>query len=785
MISNKGHYLEHYHRFLIRIVIILCGLLPATLAGQQAHTLSGKITDSETGEDLIGVTVVAMDIQKGVATNAYGYFSLTIPEGSYKLLISYVGYLKKEMEVLVNADQTLHIELAPSVLDINEVVISSSKEEAGTKSSSAGIAKIIIKEIKTLPVFFGEKDILKTIQLLPGISSASEGSTGFNVRGGSIGQNLILLDEAPVYSSSHLMGFFSVFNSDAIKDVAVYKSGIPASYGGRVSSVVDISMNNGNSKEFKASGGIGLVSSRLTVEMPILKERLSLIISGRRTYADIVARLLFPGKLVSDDMDFYFYDLNAKLNYTINGKNRLFFSGYFGNDVFELGRDVGTGWGNRTATIRWNHIYSGTVFSNTSLIYSKYDYGFIFGHNSLRLRSGIEDFSFKEDLTWYLNPENTLKAGLNIILHKFSPGELKTGENDDFEIVQGEKGAVEGSLYIQNDQSLTSRLSANYGLRFSSFHQTGPGWFFTYNDANEPVDSVFYKRGEIAFPRMGIEPRLSINYQTGDRTSVKMSYNRMIQYLHLLSNSNAGSPTDVWMPSSNNLKPLAVDHISTGLFMSFLNNSVETSAEIYYKNNRNTTDYEDGAEILFNEYTESQILSGRGRSYGLELYIKKRVGRFTGWISYTIARTENKIKGVNNSSWYPVRYDKTHDLSIISSYKLGQRVTLSGVWIYATGNAVTFPSGKYSISNYPVPYYTARNGYRMPHYHRLDLSLSVEGKSTKKFISGWEFSVYNLYNRHNAYMITFRESDVTPGTTEAVKLSLFGIVPSISYNFRF
>jgi outer membrane cobalamin receptor len=768
----------------MRILLIFLTVIPVLAFGQQNFTLSGKITDKDTGEDLNGASVMVVELIKGVATNSYGFYSLSLPAGTYTIRYSYVGYENVEQKLDLNKNLVMNIEISPSVMALDEVIVSSERDENIT-SAKQGVEKLNMKDIENIPVLFGEKDILKTIQLLPGISSSAEGSTGFNVRGGSMGQNLILLDEAPLYSSSHLMGFFSVFNSDAIKDVTVYKGGIPAKYGGRASSVLDITMNNGNSKTFSGSGGIGLVSTRLTLEVPILKDKMSFIISGRRTYGDLVAKLLFPEQLVRDDMKFYFYDLNAKLNYTINDKNRLFLSGYFGKDIFELGKDIGTGWGNTTGTIRWNHLFSDKIFSNTSLVYSKYDYGFVFGQNSLRLRSGIEDLSLKEDATWYINPENTLKFGINIIYHKFRPGEITSGDTANFETVLSDKKAFESAIYIQNEQKITSRLSANYGLRFSTFNQIGPGWFYEYNAANEPIDSTWYGKGKAAYPWFGFEPRLSVNYMLSEKSSIKLSYNRMVQYLHLLSNSTAGSPTDVWMPGSNNLKPVFVDHVSAGFFRNFLDNSIETSVEIYYKNMINSSDYEDGADIIFNEHVESQILIGKGRSYGLELYIKKKYGSFTGWISYTLSRTENKIEGINNFSWYPMKYDKTNELSVITIYKLGQRLTISGVWTYATGNAVTFPSGKYILDNNPVPWFTERNGYRMPAYHRMDLSLTLNGKNRKKFKSSWDLSVYNLYNRYNAYIISFRESEVVPGSTEAVKLSLFGIVPSVTYNFRF
>ncbi|MCF8380690.1 MAG: TonB-dependent receptor [Bacteroidales bacterium] len=766
-------------------LLFLLTLLPLLAPAQQTHTLSGKVTDAETGEYLIGASVLVSELMTGAITNSYGFYSLTLPEGSYTISYSYIGYEKVDYKLVLSKNQVKNIEITPSPQTLDEVMVSSERSDKNISSTQIGVEKLNLIDIETIPVFFGEKDILKTIQLLPGISNSAEGSTGFNVRGGSMGQNLILLDEAPVYSSSHLLGFFSVFNSDALNDVTIYKGAIPANFGGRASSVLDISMNNGNSKKFSSSGGVGLVSSRLSLEGPIIKDKMSFIISGRRTYGDLVARLLFPGDIISDDTNFYFYDLNAKLNYTINDNNRIYLSGYFGKDVLELGDNIGTGWGNTTGTLRWNHLFNERLFSNTSLIYSNYDYGFMFGQNSLRLRSGIEDISLTEDATWYINPENTFKIGANIIYHKFLPGELKTGDTINFEVVRREKQGFEGAIYFQNEQKISSSLSANYGIRVSGFTQMGPGTFFEYNEANELIDSVYYRSGKAAFPYFGLGPRLALKYQNSSQSSVKLSYSRLEQYIHLLSNTTAGSPTDVWIPGSNNLKPLFVDLISAGYFRNFNNNSIETSVEVYYKNMSNTADYEDGADIIFNEHVESQILMGKGRSYGLELFVKKKYGKFSGWISYTLSRTENKIEGISSFEWYPVKYDKTHDLSLVSIYKISPRLSLSGVWTYATGNAVTFPSGKYILDNNPVPFYTERNGYRMPAYHRFDLSLSLAGKKRKKYESGWDFSIYNLYNRYNAYMITFRESETRIGTTEAVKLSLFGIVPSITYKFKF
>jgi len=766
-------------------LLIFIALFPLATFAQQNYIISGKVSDAETGEDLTGATVIVTELVRGVATNAYGFYSLSLPPGNYTVRYSYMAYEDEEREIKLDKNHIVNIELRPAIVDIDEVLVSSERDDRKITRTGTGVEKVNIKKTEVLPVLFGEKDILKTIQLLPGISNTSEGSAGFNVRGGSMGQNLILLDEAPVYSASHLAGFFSVFNSDAIRDVTIYKGGVPARYGGRVSSVLDIKMNNGNNKNFSMSGGVGLVASRVTVEGPVIKDKMSFIVSARRTYADLIARAVLPENVIRDDMKFYFYDFNAKLNYIINQNNRIFLSGYLGKDVFALGSDIGTNWGNATGTLRWNHIFSDRIFAQTSLIYSRYNYGFIFGQTSMRLRTGIEDIIFKEDATWYINPDNTLKFGIKSIYHYFRPGELTAAEDPDFEIAASEKRALEGAVYIQNEQKLSESFSANYGLRLSGFSQTGPGWFYEYEDGKEPVDSTYFGNGEIAWPRLSVEPRLSINFMPDSRNSLKLSYNRMSQYLHLLSNTTSGSPADVWLPISNNLKPVYVDHISAGYFRNLLDNDIVTSLEIYYKNIVNTADYKDGAEIIFDEHVESQVLSGRGRSYGLEMYAGKKTGRFTGWISYTLSRTENLIEGINNYGWYPVRYDKTHDISLAMNYKISKRIKVSGVWVYATGNAVTFPGGRYIIDNNPVPYYTGRNGYRMPPYHRLDLSITINGKERQKFKSAWNFSVYNAYNRHNAYIISFRESETSPGTTEAVKLSLFGIVPSITWKFKF
>ncbi|WP_289055607.1 TonB-dependent receptor [Carboxylicivirga marina] len=755
-------------------------LISASSYAQNKFTISGEVTDAETGEALIGVTIYTADKTVGTMTNTYGFYSLTLPEGEQTVLYSFVGYQTQQRDIKLTANQSIKIQLAVNETALNEVVVSAEKKDKNIAATQMTGEKLDMKTIDKLPVLFGERDVLKTIQLLPGISTVSEGGNGFSVRGGSIDQNLILLDEAPVYSASHLMGFFSVFNADAIKGMTVYKSGIPANYGGRAASVLDITMRDGNMKKFQGSGGIGLLASRLTLEGPIIEDKMSFIVSGRRSYADLIAK---GANQIDDGTQMYFYDLNAKLNWKINDNNRLFLSGYFGKDDFGF-EDMGMDWGNTTATLRWNHLFSSQLFSNTTALYSEYDYGFNFGDRG-SMSSGIKDVSLKQDFTWYANPQNTMKYGLNATYHTFYPGEFLFEDNSISDIKVPEKQALESSLYISNEQKIGTKLTLDYGVRASMFNQFGPGENITYDDDNNIIDKAYFDKGDVMQTFYGVEPRLGLNYRFNTKSSFKASYNRMVQYLHLMSNSTSGQPTDTWMPSSFNIEPTIVNQYSVGFFRNFMDNAFEFSAETYYKTLNNISDYKDGTQVMLNENIESYVLQGEGRSYGLELYLKKKYGDFTGWVSYTLSNTDNKIEGINNGDWYDSSYDKTHDVSIVTSYQFTERVSISANWIFYTGNAVTFPSGKYEFDGNQVPYYTERNGYRMPDYHRLDLNIHLEGKGNKRINSSWDFSLYNLYNQMNAYTINFRENETNPNVTEAVKLSLFGIVPSVTWNFKF
>ncbi len=758
--------------------LLILGIV--SVHAQQNFTIIGRVTDETSGEDLIGVTIIEDGTSIGTITNVYGFYSLTLEEGKRTIKLSYVGFESYYYELDLTGNKTLDIKLKPVSTQLEGVTITAEKDDDNITSHQMSVEKMEIKTLEKIPVLMGEKDILKSIQLLPGISTVSEGSSGFSVRGGSIDQNLILLDESPLYSASHLMGFFSVFNSDALKNVSVYKGGIPAKYGGRASSVVDVTMKEGNNQKFSGSGGIGLISSRFTFEGPIINDKMSFIVSVRRSYMDLAAKAI---GLMKDNMSLFFYDINAKLNYKINDKNRIYLSGYFGKDVFGFD-DMGMEWGNATATLRWNHLFNNKLFSNTTFTYSNYDYGFNLMVDAA-MNSGIEDLGLKQDYSWFINPNNTLKFGFNITKHKFMPGELIFDDSENSDVVLDQTNSIESGIYISNNQKISSRFSAEYGLRLSMFNQLGEGWANTYNDDNVKIDSIHYGEGEVMQTYWDIEPRLSLSYLLNSSSSIKASYNRMAQYLHLLSNSTSGQPTDTWMSSTSNIKPQSVSQYALGYFKNFSNNEYECSIEAYYKNSYNITDYEDGTNIMLNKDIEAYILSGIGRSYGLEFYVKKKYGRFNGWLSYTLSHTENKIDGINNGEWYNTKYDKTHDVSIVLNYELSKRITISAAWIYYTGNAVTFPSGQYEYDNQSWAYYTVRNGYRMPNYHRLDLNVHLDGKKKKKFETSWDFSLYNAYNRQNAYTISFQESETNPGTNEAVKLSLFGIVPSVTWNFKF
>ena len=768
-----------------KIVLLVIILLSVNiLFAQEKFTISGHVVVASTGEELIGATIFINELSSGGATNVYGFYSLTIPSGKYNIKYSYIGFKPTIISLNLMEDKVLNIEMEVLESTLDEVEIRGQADNENIRSAEMGVVKMDIKEIKKIPVLFGEQDIIKTLTLMPGVSSGGEGKGGFYVRGGNTDQNLILLDESPVYNANHLMGFFSVFNSDALKDIKLYKAGIPAQFGGRLSSVLDVHMKEGNSKRYSVSGGLGLISSRLTVEGPIVKNKGSFIVSGRRTYADLLL-----GAVDKDfrDMSLFFYDLNAKANYRIGEKDRVFISGYFGRD--KLGTETfGFNWGNATGTLRWNHIFNNRLFSNTSLIYSSYDYEIKVNQNNtdFSIKSGIKDSHIKQDFTFFANTNNTLKFGFDVIYHTFMPGELTSqGETEMNNIIIDKKYAFESGVYISNEQKFGSRVMLEYGIRLTMFNDVGPGNVYQYDNDGNIISQQEYSNMEVIKTYLEPEPRFSMSYMLNEQSSVKGSYQRNAQYIHLLSASTSDNPTDVWMPSSSIIKPEKANQYSVGYFRNFLDNMFESSVEIYYKDMYDLVDYKDGADVLLNEHVEADLTFGIGRAYGVEFLLRKQLGKFTGWIGYTLSKTEHKFNAINSGQWFSARQDRTNDISIVGMYDINDRISVSATWIYYTGDAVTMPSGQYIIDGNVIPYFTERNGYRMPNYHRLDLGLTIKGKQTKKFQSSWNFSLYNAYARQNAYSITFEESETNPGVMEAVQFSLFSIVPSVTWNFKF
>lgn len=762
-------------------------LLGFSTYAQTKYTISGYVKDEKTGEELIGATVFIKELQTvGTATNAYGFYSITIPYGNYNITAQFIGYEPQSLQITLKQNIKQNFTLTENAIQLREVIVTSERKDQNITKNMMGFEKINIQEIKNIPVIFGEKDILKTIQLLPGVKSVGEGNSGFYVRGGNADQNLILLDEATVYNASHLMGFFSVFNADAVKDVTLYKGGQPAEYGGRLSSVLDIRTKDGNDKIFGVEGGIGLISSRLKIEGPIVKDKGSFTISGRRSYADMFLKLSKDSAMRQRKI--YFYDLNAKVNYRINGNNRIFLSGYFGKDVLVFGDQMGVDWGNATGTLRWNHLFSEKLFSNTSLIFSNYDYNIntnLAGTDG-EIISRIQDYNFKQDFQYFPNTKNRFKFGFNSIYHKIIPGAITTKSDLSIsELNLAHKQALENAVYITHEYKPSEIINFEYGIRLTSFSTLGPGNFYTYNALGETIDTATYSKGEFVKSFFNIEPRFAANFILNEKSSLKAAYGRNTQNLHLLSNSTSGNPTDLWIPSSNNVKPEIADQISIGYFRNFKNNMFEFSTEVYYKYLQNQIDYKDGAELRFNENAESLLLFGTGRAYGIEFFLKKKYGRINGWVGYTLAKTEKKTEGINNGAFFPAKQDRTHDISIVGIYELSKKWTISATWVYYTGNAVTFPSGKYEIAGQVVNYYTERNGYRMPDYHRLDLGVTWQKNKTEKFESSWNFSLYNAYGRENAYTITFQEDPNDPAKTQAVQTTLFRWIPSITYNFKF
>ncbi len=785
--------------FAVFITFIITGNVYA----QGKVALNGYVKDASNGEALIGATVLIKELGTGVVTNVYGFYSVTLPPGSYNVEYSYIGYFPVTRAVELSLDQRIDIELGASDTELEEVVVTAEAQDANVTDVQMSVARLDIKTISKMPALLGEVDVIKSIQLLPGVSTVGEGASGFNVRGGSVGQNLVLLDEAPVYNSSHLFGFFSVFNPDAVKDVQLFKGGIPSKYGGRISSILDVRMKEGNAKKFEANGGVGLIFSRLAVEAPIIEDKASFILAGRRSYIDVLAAPAL------DDASLYFYDLTGKINYNINEKNKIYLSGYLGRDVFNFDEDQGFSWGNQTATLRWNRLINNRIFFNLTGVYSNYDYELAFEQdddNLFEWESHIETYNLKPEFTYFLNPKNEISFGGDLILYRFRPAEATAvSEGSGTDIGLDDKRGVEAAIYVGNKQTISSKLSTEYGIRLSSFRYIGATTVYEYEDVEpgirpDVVSETEVGDGEVIEEFYNLEPRLSFRYQLNPFSSVKASYNRMAQYIHLVSNTTASIPLDVWTPSTNNIDPQVGNQFALGYFRNFgENQDYEFSVEGYFRSTQNELDYIDGADLLLNEFIEGEVLSGDGRAYGIEFYLKKNTGKFNGWLSYTLGRSELQVEGINKGDWYPNRFDQTHNLTLVGFYDYSDRISFSANFTFTTGTPTTFPTSRYEVQGYTLPHNDnqARNDVRIPNYHRLDLSMTLQGKKfnkngkERKNRDYWTFGLYNIYARENPFSIYFAETDGQPSLgqgpdTQAYQFSVLGsIVPSISYNFKF
>ena len=789
-------------KYFLFCLLLLSGILASA---QEKFTLSGTISDNNSNETLIGVNLFIPELKTGVTTNEYGFYSITIPKGNYSIRISYMGYQTLEEQLQLNQNTKTNFKLITNENTLKEVIITDTKTRTDIRKPEMSVNKLSISAIKKMPVVLGEVDVLKSILLLPGVTNAGEGASGFNVRGGGADQNLILLDEATIFNSSHVFGFFSVFNPDAIKDLKLYKGGIPARFGGRASSVLDIYQKDGSSKEFHANGGIGLISSRLLLEGPLVKNRGSFLIAGRSSYAHLFLKLSKDQK----NNAAYFYDLNTKMSYKINSNNNLYLSGYFGRDVFSLANSFTNIYGNSTLNLRWNHLFSDKLFSNLSMIYSDYYYGLDLNFVGFQWDSGIKNYNIKYDFKNYISDRFKLNYGLNAIYYDFNPGIIKpSSATSGINFSQlDKKYAFEPAVYINADQELSKKLSISYGLRYSLFYRLGQSNVNIYANNNPvtfntnmqiyekatPIGTQTFQKNEVLKSYNYLEPRFSLAYQLNEKQSIKASYNRMVQYLQLISNTSSPTPLDVWTPSDAYIKPQIADQVALGYFKNFANDNYSLEVEGYYKKVQNRIDYIDGADLIANNALEQVILNGQMRSYGLEVMIKKNQGRLNGWISYTLSKSQQQTpgrtaaeSGINNGQWYNSAYDKTHNLAVTSSYLLNEKWSFGANFSLQTGQPITYPNGQYQYLGITVPSYGLRNENRLPAYHHLDISatLTPRKNNNRNWKGEWVFSIYNLYNRKNAAAINFRQNSQT-GTNEAVKTSIFGMVPAVSYNFKF
>ncbi len=780
-------------------------LFSIAVFSQEEHTISGTVYDKNNNETLIGVSLYFPELNAGVTTNEYGFYSVTLPKGTYKVQVNYLGYYSIVETIILNKKITKNFKLEEESESLDEIVIKSNIEKLNVKTPQMSVNRLTSATIKQIPVVLGEADIIKSLILLPGVTSAGEGASGFNVRGGAADQNLILLDEAVVFNSSHLFGFFSVFNPDVIKDVKLYKGGIPSKYGGRLSSVLDIYQKEGNSNDFKLTGGIGLVSSRLLAEGPIEKEKSSFLIGGRASYA----HLFLP--LFDNDNIAYFYDLNSKINYRFNDQNNLFLSTYFGKDVLGISDNFVNKYGNSVVNLRWNHLYSDKLFSNLSIIYSDYFYGLILDFVGFEWDSGITNFNLKYDFKHYINNDFKLSYGISSIYSKFNPGKIVPNRADSGIIAEKltDKYANEFASYIDAEHTLNNKLRVQYGIRFSNFTRLGQAELNVYKDnkpvlydtefkkykAAEAIASDSFKRSDVISSFNNFEPRFSLSYTLNDQTSIKASYNRMAQYLHLLSNTSSPAPLDVWTPSGKYIKPQLLDQFAIGYFKFLKDGDYSIETEAFYKDIQNRIDYINGANLVANNEIETVILNGKARAYGLEILVKKNQGKLKGWLAYTLSKSEQLTAGrtlnepgINNGEWYNTPYDKTHDFSINASYELNKKWKFNTNFVFQTGQPTNYPVGQYEVQNLNVPIYNdnSRNSDRLPAYHRLDISatLNPEKNNLRKWQAEWIFGIYNVYGRQNAASVNFSQNREI-SRNEAVQTAIFGLVPSVTYNFKF
>lgn len=771
---------------LVRHLTLLGFLLLSLTISAQNYTINGFIRDKETQETLVGVPVVIKGQEsRGVSSDEDGKYWLTLPKGTYTLLIHYIGFEDQEITVSLTKNTTRNIDLKQSSVGLREVVISSQRPDENVTAPLTGVQRLEINEINKLPVLLGERDIIKSIQLMPGVQGAGEGSSGFYVRGGSADQNLILLDDVSLYNASHLMGFFSTFNSEVLRDVTLYKGALPAQYGERLSSILDVQQRIGDNQKYHVAGGLGLISSNLNVEGPIQKGKSSFLIGARRTYADAISKAMGIEEVKNTSL--YFYDLNMKLAFALSDKDRITVSGYMGKDKMKINDAAEINWGNKFLAATWNHTYNSKWNSKTSLSYNQYDYFMEMEIGSKENgKSNIKDYSLKHEYIYQHNSGNTWRFGLSSTYHDLAPGNFKVDtEENNSTLDLHHRYASESGAYISNQLKLSDKLEVIYGLRMSAFMALGKGEYYTMDNNRNVTDTTWYKSGKVVKTHINLEPRISAVYKVNQFSSIKAAYARTVQNMHLLSYAPQGTPIDRWTMSSNNIKPELADQVSLGYFRNFSNNMYEFSVEGFYKDMKNQLDFKDGADIMGQDVIDSELLSGKGRSYGVELMLKKRTGRFTGWISYTLSKSEKKIDGINKGEWYNAIQDRTHDISIVSMYELSPKWSLSAAWVYYTGNAITYPSGKYQINDKDLMYYAERNGYRMPAYHRLDLGATCVLKKTSKFYSELVLGLYNAYGRENAYLIEFRTNTKDPSKTTAYQYSLFTFVPSVSWNFKF